>query len=384
MKKNLIYYIPTLGKGGAEDIVINLSASFTEKFNVIIIVARRTEGDDYNFSRIDEKIKLEVVYDRAIEKCIIFKKAPTLKILYKSIGLYFKYGFKESAILHVNLTLGSIVGNLWKILSYFSRSDLSVIETFHTNMHLLPLSRKVIFVLGWRFRDVLVYEIDEREKVIIERFSPRRLNLVYIPFAALPVPPRGVAKRSIRRHPNSILLLTVSRLRIFEKRIDSIIEVLKNILARDQVVHHRRFELVLAGDGPDRAEVERIISQENLQDNVSVLGFVDDPELYMQQADFYLCAFVGEDPGISGLQATMMGATVLGVQTVPGYESVTFKTSGQSSELCEMILEFVDSPQEAARYREVTQHHVNRKFGFGDMIARYDALYEESLSNWSR
>ncbi len=50
--------IPTLGKGGAEDIIISMANNFCKKYEVTIFILRREEDDKYNISRLSKRVNI--------------------------------------------------------------------------------------------------------------------------------------------------------------------------------------------------------------------------------------------------------------------------------------------------------------------------------------
>lgn len=366
--KKVLLAIPTLGKGGAEDIVVNLANSLVDTYDVRLLVLKRVDEDEYNYSRLSKYIHIDSLNEQG-------EYLNSLKMIIRSMSYYYRRKVWAYDIVHCNLTMASLVTSFWQVLSFLRKRRPKFIETFHTNFHLLPLSRVVIFVLGWNLRDYLVYEIHEEEKVKIEKFLLNKTKLKYIPFSASPHRDEvkvDDSKMYSNFDSNKINLLTVSRIRLFEKKIGFMIEVIKSL--RNEFGHN--CHLTLAGDGKDTEEVEVIIKTNNLQEHVTLTGYVDNPERYMKHADFYMCATVGEDPGISGIQAVQMYLPLIGVQTVEGYIASHLKSFENPKDAAKFISFLINNPDETEQYVKRTQIYISGKFDHARMVESYKKLYD--------
>ena len=78
------------------------------------------------------------------------------------------------------------------------------------------------------------------------------------------------------------------------------------------------------------------VSKLGLSDNVKFLGYVDNPAEVIDGCDFYMCAMVGDDPGISGIQACQRKKPLIGIQTLSGFTSSPIKSSSSADEIAKM------------------------------------------------
>lgn len=72
--------------------------------------------------------------------------------------------------------------------------------------------------------------------------------------------------------------------------------------------------LVVAGDGPERASLERLIATYGVQDRVLLAGYCDPPRLraFMQAADLQVCTSAFENLSLAILEGMACGTPVLG------------------------------------------------------------------------
>ena len=370
----ILYMIPTMGKGGAEDIIISLSNNLSADFKVTIFLLRRCEDDEYNISRISNNVDLILLDDYCKNKFL--NNIKLISFIYKTyiaIKLFFVKKFFQFDVIHTNLTLSSILASFYQLISIilpfkkFKRTKY--LETFHTNFHLLNYLQLIIFILGWNLRHKLIYEINEPEKHKIKKVLINKKKLVYIPFSA-EEHSKNREKSFISFPLQNYKLITVSRMRLFEKKIDTMLETL-SILRKD---FDLPFELILAGDGKDLHLIKDMAEKLGLIDYVKFPGYVDFPQEFMHSGDIYMCAMVGDDPGISGIQACQQKIPLIGIQTLKNYASSPIFSSNIPEQIASKINNLV-TKQDLNEYAESCMTFVNKKFSVNNMINKYKDLY---------
>ncbi len=111
-------------------------------------------------------------------------------------------------------------------------------------------------------------------------------------------------RRSLGLDDNSKLILMVSRL-VGWKRVDRMISVLPKIDAD--------FRLVIAGDGPEKSDLEEMVGKSNYSDNVKFLGAVKQEEIdkLMSAADIFVSLYDLSNVGNPLLQAMSYGKAIV-------------------------------------------------------------------------
>lgn len=122
---------------------------------------------------------------------------------------------------------------------------------------------------------------------------------------------RKAARRRIGLNDRKVIL-TVGRLdnRNGYKGHDRIFPVLARLREQGQEVCY-----LIAGDGPDRARLEKLVAQKGLTELVTFLGYVPDealPDLY-RAADVFALPSTGEGFGIVFIEAMACGTPAIGL-----------------------------------------------------------------------
>jgi glycosyltransferase involved in cell wall biosynthesis len=98
-----------------------------------------------------------------------------------------------------------------------------------------------------------------------------------------------------------------------EKKMDLLIESLASVDAQLPP-----WKLVIAGDGPERANLERLIARLGLQDKVEILGYIPRAKVLdlMEASDLFAFPSVTETQGMVVIEAMGRGTPVLGADAM--------------------------------------------------------------------
>lgn len=381
----LLIIIPHLGKGGAEDIIVNLSShlSLNNENKIKILLLQRLDEDLFNINRVNENVEIVSLFSKSTPSTSLISKFKRL-ILYIfapviSAFIFLKYKLFCYDFVHINLTGARIMAPwicLFNSLCFWKKKQTFFIETFHSNWHLLTTFQKIICVLSWSSVDKVICEIGDKEIDIVKKYSLAK-NVEFIPFGV----PKAQAKDS--KYLNQYLsekdintdvftILTISRLNNDIKRFDVILES----LARLKKKGYCDFQYLICGDGPDLNYIIELISKLKLGNNVKLLGFVDNPQQVVYLADLFIIAMVQNFTGIAGLQAGMAGSPVIGVQTVDNYDSrndVIWSSVNPDEISCE-ILKLIDA-KTRFNYSKRVKDHVYLNYDIDKFYQNYTTLF---------
>lgn len=377
---------PALGKGGAEDIIVNLSNHEAHNNDVTLLLFKRSKDDSYNISLLDKRVKVITLLPSYLHSNLLFIIA--CYVFSPIIGFYtfLKLQIYKYDIVHTNMTAASFYSIIWQLINYSTlNKKTKFIETYHTNWHLTGNFQKAVFRTSWKLKDALVYEIHRDEKESLLKIGISESNIFYIPFGINPTEPNTTCmdnfkKQFIDTTKNKLSIMTISRLRLFEKKIDSMLLTCKHLLEMGIDFH-----FYICGDGKDKQKIEHIIESYCLTENVTLTGFIDDPVSISNLCDIYICAMAGDNSGISGLQAGLNGKAVVGIQTIENYKGQSEKIFF-SSDAPEKIALFIKDLIETSHYDEYATACKNIVFTTylaSVMCSKYEDLYRYMKSSTS-
>lgn len=387
-RMKILYISPQLGKGGAEDILVNLSNHFSKDNEVTLFLFLRYNEDKYNISRLNKNVIIKSLFENNLSsgsminkifKIILYIFSPII-----SVYLYVYLKMYKFDIIHINMTLSSFYLPFFKLLSKLTLNKrIKFVETFHTNWHLLKRFNKIIFPISWSLVDHIIYEIGEHEINNIKKYSFAK-NISFIPFG---VPSKEEVDKKIlndfyKKYINydtskTITLMTISRLRFFEKRIDVMLEITKKLLDKG----FKNFKFVICGDGEDRDKIEKFILKSNISDYVILTGYVDNPQQLVNVCDIFVVAMVGNFTGIAGLQAGMAVKPVVGIQTLDDYDSSndSIFSSSNIDELANKIISLNES-NDYKMYQEKVFDYISKIHDINYFYKNYKILYTSLLT----
>ncbi|HVZ38952.1 MAG TPA: N-acetyl-alpha-D-glucosaminyl L-malate synthase BshA [Candidatus Kapabacteria bacterium] len=145
-------------------------------------------------------------------------------------------------------------------------------------------------------------------------------------------------------------------------------------------------KLVMVGDGPDRAEAERLCRELEIVPDVRFLGKQDALPEILSASDIFLMPSQSESFGLSALEAMACGVPVLS-SSVGGLPEVNVHgTTGYISEfgdidrMARYAIELLTEPKRYARFSAAARDRAVRHFSSGDVVPMYERYYEKILA----
>lgn len=194
---------------------------------------------------------------------------------------------------------------------------------------------------------------------------------------------RGVsaaaAKRALGAPEQDLLLGAVGRLSD-EKGFDSLIRATVDLRRAGRPVR-----LWIAGEGPARADLERLVAELACGDFVRLLGHVADPRPLYEAMDAYVLSSIREGlPNVvleaMAMQVPVVATRVAGVPTlVEDGASGLIVEPGDRAALTRGIERLVDSPELRDRLARAGRQRVETDFSFARRMEKVVQIYERVL-----
>ena len=160
------------------------------------------------------------------------------------------------------------------------------------------------------------------------------------------------------------------------KRVDLVFHVFR--LLRQ----HLRARLLLIGDGPVRADIERLVAKHNLSDQVTFVGEQQDPVSWLSAADLFLLPSAQESFGLAALEAMACEVPVI-ASNVGGLPEII--DDGVTGFLCPpdavevmaaRALDLLNNPTCRAAMGQAAAATVRTRYCTGRIVPLYEAAYE--------
>ncbi len=180
-----------------------------------------------------------------------------------------------------------------------------------------------------------------------------------------------------RRDADTITAISVARLSR-EKDFPTLLHAVRSVVNRVPT-----FRLRIVGDGPERATIERVTAELNLCDHVELLGERHDVAEQLSQADFFVSATRSEGISLTLLEAMAVGLPIVTTRVGGNPEIVIDGQTGRlvadndPDALAQAILELCHDRNSWSEMGRHGRARVEQHFDIRQMVANYEALYEE-------
>lgn len=334
--KKVSFLIPTLKGGGAERVIVNLANEFALKGNHVELVTLNPYGE-YK-SQVSERVKIiDLGSSRAI-----FSIFPLIRYVKQH---------KPDAIISA-LDYFNIISLLAKmctntntkfIVTEHSTLSLSFQNNKTIVMSLLPKLMKLLYPFADNIIAVSNGVADDLIKKI--RISPGKVKVIYNPVLSNQI--EKIALESVdcdwltaKTHP---VILAVGRL-TEAKDFTTLIYAFK------KVSEQLPAKLIILGEGEQRNHLEGLVNELNLESQVQLRGFVENPYSYMKNADLFVLSSKWEGLPTVLIEALCIGKKIISTDCKSGPREIlsngkygTLVPVGDASKLADEIIFNIDS-----------------------------------------
>ncbi|MGB3636851.1 MAG: glycosyltransferase [Rivularia sp. (in: cyanobacteria)] len=301
---DIAIFLRCLYSGGAERVVLNLARGFVEQGLKVDMILAQACGS------LLEQLPSEI-------RLIDLKAESKISILPKLI----KYLRAESpasmlAALHypceIALLAKRIAGVPTRIVvSEHNHLSLEAKRISQLSVRLTPLAARLLY--PWADGIVSVSQGVAEDLAKVTKLPKKRIDLIYNPVITREL---FVKAREKLNHPwfqpgEPPVILAVGRLHQ-QKDYPTL---LRAFLRVRQI---RRCRLVILGEGPEKVNLNHLIYELDLQTDVSLLGFVDNPYAYMAHSAVFVLSSAWEGFGNVIAEALAVGTPVVSTNCESG------------------------------------------------------------------
>lgn len=162
---------------------------------------------------------------------------------------------------------------------------------------------------------------------------------------------------------------------------DDFVEVIGNLVERGANV-----QALVIGDGPQRADIARLVRVRNLESCVTLIGHTDNVAEVLRSLDIFLLTSHREGLSVAVLEAMASGLPIVGTdvggtreQVVDGLNGYV-AASGDVRTLADRTMQLVQSCKLRAQFGAASRVRAEKMFSQDRMVAMYADLYRASLS----
>ena len=301
----ILQVIPSLAKGGAERVVVELSNSLVALDYKVDLLAAHSVDFSLNQNLLSPKVEVLFVGKKHGSPIFTYIKIPIW------VAKNWKM-LKSYDVSHCHLTFGLMFGFVISVFRKFTRSKkLYLIATCHVVGVGVTLRPRIINEHFSNFFDsfVLVAE-DNLWRAFISKSG--RHNFKVIKNGISPELWADLGRNIGDKNP--IIVGTISRLEA-ERKPWLFLEVFAHLYD----LTDRQVRFILGGEGPEKDRLVSYAKQLGINENLELPGLVFDPREILTLLDFYVGLCVEETTGIAALEAVFSGIPVVGIQLSEAY-----------------------------------------------------------------
>lgn len=298
----ILHVIPTLGKGGAERLLLDICRETLRTGKAEVQVAVLSSGSAYPFTE-----ELSVHYDMgSITLSPLRKNKADTDRLEALINSF------RPDVIHSHAFYADLVSryNLRKDVRYVSHIHGRTSQYEKFPAHGLFHKRSWTDAYEKRFIFKKYRECDNRFLTVSDHYKKYLESKAGIPEKLITVLPNAIDHEIFKPGDRifsggTLRLITIGRLEKVKGQ-----ELLVHVtgeLKRLNINAH----LYILGEGSERRNLESLIRSLDLQDSVSLTGNVNAPEKYLAESDIYIHGAVDEPFGLSLVEAMACGLPVV-------------------------------------------------------------------------
>lgn len=372
----VLFIIDTLHGYGAERSIVEIAKNFTSITPIFVSVYEdgilSPELEACGIKLYSLKINKKNGFNYAVNKIedIYNKEKPEIvhATLYKSEIIARKLKMKIPEI----ILIGSLINNVYAPGRYSGINIFQKLKLAYYHFVDRSLAKNVDYFISNSNSIKKIYQkalnIPQNRVMVIHRGrDPRQFSFI----------DKKIEPDSGLRSEN--FLLNIGRL-IPSKGQKDIIEVMPDILKK-----YPKTTLKIAGHGSMLNELEEQIKKYNLEQEISILGEVNEVLTLLSEASLFI--FPSYSEGLSGalIEAMMSGCTII-VSDIPenlecvGEDGAYIYSSGNLTELKEKIIYAIEHPEESFSKAQAAKERAMQKFDILRISKQYEEFYTKITS----
>lgn len=278
--KKVLFGITSLGLGGAERVLVDLCNELSKEYDITIFTI-------YSNGEMEKQLSTNVKIKSLINKKYI--DLTKWKKIWKPIEimLFKNYIYKKYIKADYDVEIAFLEGPITRLFS-IPNENTKKIAWVHNDITKVfgkgikaSLKKEIDKNLYEKYSNLVFVSRDNQEKFEETYNLDAQKQVIYNYIDINSVIEKAQAKPDIEFDTKETNIVTVSRL-VTQKAIDRLIKVHKRLI--DEGLKHN---IYVIGDGPERANLESLIRENNVQNTFKLMGAKENPYPYIKEADAF-------------------------------------------------------------------------------------------------
>ncbi len=299
--KKILFFIPTLTGGGAEKVLVNLVNNMDkQKYNITVMTLFNV---GVNIEYLNEDIEYKYVFKKLFRGNIHIFKLFSPEFLFKRI-------IKEE----YDVIISYLQGPTTRIVSGCRNKDTKLVNWMHNEIDdikkiMSSYRNKTELIKCYKKYDSTVF-VAETVKESFNKIMPRidkGLKVLYNTVDSDEIKMKSIQKiEDIKYDSNKINLISVGRF-AHQKGYERLLKIASKLVKDDKLDIH----LYLLGKGELEEKYKQIIDENDIERNVSFLGYKINPYKYVKNSDLFVCSSYHEGYSTAVTESLIVGTPII-------------------------------------------------------------------------
>ncbi|MBE2925250.1 glycosyltransferase [Anoxybacillus flavithermus] len=304
MDKHIAIFLPSLRGGGAERVMVNLAKAFSKNNFRVDMVLAQAEGP--YLSQIPSDIRIVNLNASRVALSLF----PLVRYLRKNRPYALIAALNHANIIAILATKASLTKTRIFVTEHSTLSR-SLLHPVNVRTKLMPFFMKLFYPMADHVIAVSNGVADDLSKTL--NLSRSKIKVIYNPIVTDDLFQKANEEVDHpwfknKQHP---VILAVGRL-TEAKDYPTLIKAFYHVRKQKEA------KLVILGDGENREELLNLVKDMGLEQDVDIIGFVQNPYAYMRKADLFLLTSKWEGFGNVLVEAIACGTPVISTDCPSG------------------------------------------------------------------
>lgn len=341
--KRVLFFIDSLGQGGAEKVLVNLLNNIDRnRYDITLLTIF---GGGVNEKYLSPDINRRAIFQKAFRGNVMLFKCVPRKWLYKLF-------VKE----HYDVAVAFLEGNTTRIISGCPYLDTKKLAWIHVEMSKNGFDR----LFRSEKETIKIYSSFDKiigvSKTVLDSFveNTKQWNTLEVKYNV--VDSDYIRECSdedaadVKMDKKAFNMISIGRL-IEQKSYKRLISIQRRLREAGYNTN-----LYILGEGEQRKELEALIRAYNIDDSVFLLGFRDNPWKYVKNADLFVCSSWKEGFSTAVSETLIVGTPVVttrcsGMDEMLGDNEYGLIVDNDETALYEGIKKMIDDKDMLEHYR---------------------------------
>lgn len=376
----ILHIIPSLRKGGAERIVLDICNELNKEQNIEVHVVTFYKENEYQF--LTKDIHWEIIPSKVIPSI-------TKKAIIDTALLQEKVDFFQPDIIHTHLYESEI------ILSQVNIGKAKRFSHFHDNM--IQLDNSLLFNVSLKNKITNFYE----RNIIVKTLKSSSNNFICISNDTYLYAKKILPKKNLNNIHLLINAIDVSRFKNNRIRegIENKIRLVnigsfvkkKNQMFLVEIANELNsknidFEILLLGDGPLLEDVKAYAEKLNLHQRMIFKGNVEKVEDYLKESDIYIHSATYEPLGLVILEAMAAGLPSISLDGKGNRDLIEEGKNGfmiYDQDPMQFVQKILCLAENKSKYAEISNYgeEYAKQYDIKEYVNKLLVLYKDSMSS---